>query len=162
MNDVFKQHPDLEKYYTTSDGESFYNENDAKNYAKTLKVKTVETVFNENFLEVIDTEDLTDEQIEMAKFEADQKAQEEIEAAEKIEADKKAQEEIEAAEKIEADKKAQEEIEAAEKADLIDLSKMTKAELLAYANEQKLIIVDPKATNAVLVEEIANQLNSQK
>jgi hypothetical protein len=133
MNDVFKQNPKLEKYYSTSDGEAFYNENDAKNHAKSLDEKTVETVYNDDFLEANDIEDLSDDKNEMAEFEA--------------------------AEKLAADKKAQ---EAAAKPVVIDLSKMSKAKLLAYAEEQKLTIVDPTATNAVLVEEISNQLPKNK
>ncbi len=148
-NEVFEQNPNLEKYYGTSDGEAFYNENDAKNYAKNLDDKAVEMVLNENFKEVNDLQDVSEDEKEMAEFEA----------AEKAAADKKAQEELEAAEKLEADKKGQ---ETEEKPVVIDLSKMSKAKLLAYAEEQKLTIADPTATNAVLVEEITKQLNSQK
>ena len=136
MNDVFKQNKNLEKYYSTSDGEAFYNENDAKNYAKNLDIKTVETVVNEDFLEVEDFQDVSLEQKELLEFEA--------------------------AEKLEADKKIQEDLEAAAKPVVVDLSKLSKAKLLVYAEEQKLTIVDPTATNAVLVEEITKQLNSKK
>jgi hypothetical protein len=73
MNDVFKQNPKLEKYYGTSDGEAFYNENDAKNHAKNLDVKTVETVFNELFLEVIKDEELSEEEKEALRLEAEEK-----------------------------------------------------------------------------------------
>lgn len=89
--EVFEQHPDLEKVYCTSDGTPFYQENDAKNHAKKLDVKTVETVYNENLLEVIGEEDLSDSDKEMAEFEA----------AEKVKADQEAADEKEAAEKAE-------------------------------------------------------------
>ncbi len=67
---VFKQNPKLEKYYSTSDGEAFYNDNDAKNHAKTLEVKTVETVFNPEFLEVIDEQMISEDEKALAEFEA--------------------------------------------------------------------------------------------
>lgn len=73
MNEIFKQNPNLEKYYGTSDGEAFYNENDAKNHAKNLDDKTVESVFNEKYLEVIDSEDITEEQKELQEFDAAEK-----------------------------------------------------------------------------------------
>lgn len=149
MNEVFKNNPKLEKYYGTSDGEAFYNENDAKNYAKTLEDKTVEAVYNPEFLEVEDSENLSEEEKEMNEFET----------AKKAEDDKKAKEEAEAQDKIDADKKAQ---ETAEKPVIVDLSKMSKAKLLTYATEQKLTIADPTATNAVLVQEIFNQLPKNK
>ncbi len=155
MNDVFKQNPKLEKYYGSSDGEAFYNENDAKNYAKKLEDKTVSIVLNENFIEVEGTEELSHEDNEMAAFEADQKLVEE----------KKAQEEAD--QKLEADKKLQDEAnkniaDTAKKTLEVDLATMTKQQLLMYAQEQKLTIANPKATNPCLIEEISKQLNSQK
>lgn len=48
---IFKVHPHLEKVYVTSDGQKFYQENDAKNHGKTLKDKTVEPVYNQSKLE---------------------------------------------------------------------------------------------------------------
>lgn len=71
--EIFEQHPNLEKVYCTADGTPFYQENDAKNHAKTLKDKSVETVYNENLLEVIGEEDLSDSDKEMAEFEAAEK-----------------------------------------------------------------------------------------
>ncbi|MGE4345936.1 MAG: hypothetical protein AB7D46_00835 [Flavobacteriaceae bacterium] len=44
MDKVFKDNPKLDVYFKTSDGEAFYNENDAKNYAKKLKDKKVQRV----------------------------------------------------------------------------------------------------------------------
>ncbi len=44
MDNVFEQHPKLDAYFKASDGEAFYNENDAKNYAKKLKDKKVQRV----------------------------------------------------------------------------------------------------------------------
>ena len=76
MDDVFKQNPKLEKYYSTSDGEAFYNENDAKNHAKNLEVKTVETVFNELFLDVIKDEELSEDEKEALQFAEEEKAKE--------------------------------------------------------------------------------------
>ena len=73
MNEVFKNNPKLEKYYGTSDGEAFYNENDAKNHAKNLEDKTVETVFNQDFLEAIDSKELSEEEKAIIEFEASEK-----------------------------------------------------------------------------------------
>ena len=89
--EVFEQNPHLDKVYTTTDGECFYNENDAKNHAKNLEVKTVETVYNENFLEVVGAEELTEAEKEMAEFEAAEKAKEEQEAKEAAEEQAKAE-----------------------------------------------------------------------
>lgn len=47
---IFENQPNLEKCFSTSDGEHFYNENDAKNHAKSLEDKTVEPVYNPKFL----------------------------------------------------------------------------------------------------------------
>jgi hypothetical protein len=47
---IFENHPNLEKCFSTSDGEHFYNENDAKNHAKSLEDKVVEPVYNPTFL----------------------------------------------------------------------------------------------------------------
>ena len=44
---IFKQHPNLEVFYQTSDGTAFFKEHDAKNHAKTLKSKKVTAVFSE-------------------------------------------------------------------------------------------------------------------
>ncbi|MBF2708778.1 hypothetical protein [Flavobacterium soyangense] len=76
--EIFEQNPSLEKVFVTSDGQAFYNENDANNYAKNLELKTVETVYNENLLEVIGEEDLSDSDKEMAEFEAAEKAKAEL------------------------------------------------------------------------------------
>ena len=73
MHEIFKTNPDLKKAYITSDGTPFYQETDAKNHAKTLKDKTVEPVFNEKELQVVDEEELTDADREMAEFEAAEK-----------------------------------------------------------------------------------------
>ena len=73
MHEIFKTNPDLKKAYITSDGTPFYQETDAKNHAKTLEDKTVEPVFNEKELQVVDEEELTDADREMAEFEAAEK-----------------------------------------------------------------------------------------
>ncbi|MDN3671691.1 hypothetical protein QWY99_01245 [Flavobacterium branchiarum] len=76
MHKIFESNPDLKKAFITSDGTPFYQENDAKNHAKTLKDKTVEPVYNEKELQVVDAEDLTEAEKEMAAFEADEAAKE--------------------------------------------------------------------------------------
>ena len=40
--DIFTQNPNLQEVFKTSDGEYFYNENSAKNHAKTLEDKSVQ------------------------------------------------------------------------------------------------------------------------
>ncbi|SDX11761.1 hypothetical protein [Flavobacterium degerlachei] len=76
MHKIFETNPDLKKAYITSDGTPFYQETDAKNHAKTLKDKSVEPVFNERELQVVDEEELTDADREMAEFEAAEKEKE--------------------------------------------------------------------------------------
>lgn len=73
MHEIFKSNPQLKKVYVTSDGTPFYQETDAKNHAKTLDDKTVEPLYNELELTVVDEEELTAEQLEMAEFEAQEK-----------------------------------------------------------------------------------------
>jgi hypothetical protein len=60
---IFETNPNLKEVHMTSDGESFYNDNDAKLHAKSLKDKSVELVANPSLLEVItEDEDAEDEQ----------------------------------------------------------------------------------------------------
>lgn len=73
MHKIFETNPNLKKAYITSDGTPFYQETDAKNHAKTLEDKTVKPVFNEKELQVVDEEELTDADREMAEFEAAEK-----------------------------------------------------------------------------------------
>ena len=100
-HEIFETNPNLEKVHVTSDNTPFYQENDAKNHAKSLKDKTVETVYNEKFLEVVGTEELTGEDKELAEFEAAEKEREAQEAA-----DQKEKEDAAAAEQKEAEDKA--------------------------------------------------------
>lgn len=62
-DNVFKVHPALKKYHKTSDGTAFFQETDAKNHAKNLEDKTVETIVNEAITEVV----VEDETAEAAK-----------------------------------------------------------------------------------------------
>lgn len=75
-HEIFKTNPDLEKVYVTSDNEAFYQENDAKNHAKSLKDKAVETVFNPKSLDAADAEELSDEEKEVIAFDAAEKDKE--------------------------------------------------------------------------------------
>jgi hypothetical protein len=72
-HEIFETHPNLEKVHVTSDNTPFYQENDAKNHGKTLKDKTVETVYNPKALHVEESEELTGEDLEMAEFLAAEK-----------------------------------------------------------------------------------------
>jgi hypothetical protein len=58
---IFETNPNLKEVHMTSDGETFYKDNDAKMHAKSLKDKTVELVINPSLLEVITDEDNFDE-----------------------------------------------------------------------------------------------------
>lgn len=61
-HEIFETNPNLKEVHITSDGQAFYNDNDAKMHAKTLEDKKVELVLNPKFLtdiEVIDDEDLS-------------------------------------------------------------------------------------------------------
>lgn len=61
-HEIFETNPNLKEVHITSDGQAFYNDNDAKMHAKTLEDKKVELVLNPTFLsdiEVIDEEDLS-------------------------------------------------------------------------------------------------------
>jgi hypothetical protein len=77
MHKVFEENTQLKKAFVTSDDQAFYQENDAKNHAKTLDDKTVEAVYNETELNVVDEEVLTSEEEEMAAFELAEKAKKE-------------------------------------------------------------------------------------
>ncbi|MEY4903234.1 MAG: hypothetical protein RLZZ292_1049 [Bacteroidota bacterium] len=73
-HDIFKTNPNLEKVFVTSDNEYFYQENDAKNHAKSLKDKSVETVYNAKTFEAIDDFESSEDDKELAEFEAAEKA----------------------------------------------------------------------------------------
>lgn len=45
--DIFKDSPDLQEYFETSDRQRFYKEDLAKNHARSLEDKTVTTVFRD-------------------------------------------------------------------------------------------------------------------
>lgn len=58
---IFESNPNLKEVHMTSDGQCFYNDNDAKMHAKTLEDKAVELVMNPKFIaemEVVDEEEL--------------------------------------------------------------------------------------------------------
>lgn len=44
MDELFEKHPNLERYYETSDGTKFYKEHHAQTHARTLSDRDVETV----------------------------------------------------------------------------------------------------------------------
>ena len=54
---IFKTNPNLKEVHMTSDGEAFYNDNDAKMHSKTLEDKSVELVINPSLIDVIVEED---------------------------------------------------------------------------------------------------------
>jgi hypothetical protein len=103
MHEIFETNPALKKAYITSDGTPFYQETDAKNHAKTLKDKTVEPVYNEKELQVVDEEELTDADKEMEAFEAEEAAKEakaQKEAEEVAQAEKESEAKVELAKSL--------------------------------------------------------------
>ena len=55
-HEIFKTNPNLKEVHMTSDGQAFYNDNDAKLHAKSLEDKNVELVVNPDHIVVIDEE----------------------------------------------------------------------------------------------------------
>lgn len=49
--DIFTQNPNLQEVFKTSDGQYFYNENSAKNHAKTLDDKSVQHLEKPNAIQ---------------------------------------------------------------------------------------------------------------
>ncbi|MFV8392749.1 hypothetical protein [Flavobacterium sp. LB2P6] len=123
----------MSKYFTTSDGQEFYQEHDAKNHAKTLDDKTV------NPPSIAD--EVEDIEVSEAKVETDEGSDEGSDEASKDDAPK------DDAPKDEAPKE-------------IKLSKMTKAQLIDFAVANELTI-DEAATNAVIMESIEVQLTEK-
>ncbi len=62
--EIFNTNPTLEKCFKTSDGEHFYNESDAKNYAKSLQDKHVEKLINPEFTAKGDELDMNEKKAE--------------------------------------------------------------------------------------------------
>ena len=142
----------MSKYFKTSDGQEFYQENDAKNHAKTLEDKTVTAPSDEAIAEMevvvakVETgEDSTDKGSDEGSDEGPDQGSDEG-------PDQGSDEGSDEAPKAEALK------DEAPKA--INLSKMTKAELVAFALDNELT-VDQTATNAVIVESIEVQLTEK-
>ena len=67
-NEIFEANPHLEKVFVAADGQAFYIENDAQNYAKSLDDKAVKTVLNPLLLEVNAEEEVLDDAPKMAEF----------------------------------------------------------------------------------------------
>lgn len=119
MDKIFSENPNLKEYFETTDGHKFFNENAAKNHAKTLAegsrgVKHVERPADK--VEIVETDE--EKEARLAK-EAELKAKKDAEKAEKA-AELKAKKEAEKAEakaKKEAEVKAKKEAEAKAKED---------------------------------------------
>ncbi|AOW08743.1 hypothetical protein [Flavobacterium gilvum] len=52
-HEIFETNPNLKQVHLTSDGQAFYNDNDAKMHAKTLEDKNVELVINPSLIDTI-------------------------------------------------------------------------------------------------------------
>jgi hypothetical protein len=68
-NEIFEANPHLEKVFVAADGQAFYQESDAQNYAKSLEDKAVKTVLNPLLLEVDPEEEVLDGAPKMTEFE---------------------------------------------------------------------------------------------
>lgn len=75
-HEIFEANPNLKEVHATSDGQCFYNDNDAKMHAKTLKDKSVELIVNPSTIDV-----------EIEEEELDNEVDTETEAAEKAKAE---------------------------------------------------------------------------
>lgn len=130
----------MSKYFKTSDGQEFYQEHDAKNHAKTLDNKTVTPPSID-----VEAEDIevNEAKIETGEVSTDEGSTDEGSTDEAPKDETPADE----APKDEAPKE-------------IKLSKMTKAQLVAFAVDNELTI-DETATNAVIVESIEVQLTEK-
>ncbi len=58
MNSLFKQYPNLQVYFETSDGTQFYKEETAKTHAKSLQDKEVKTVKRSSVKEEVKNEEV--------------------------------------------------------------------------------------------------------
>jgi hypothetical protein len=81
---IFENQPNLEKCFSTSDGEHFYNENDAKNHARSLDEKSVEPVYNPNFLEVVISDDSHEDDLAEQKLKESENMVKELEDTELV------------------------------------------------------------------------------
>ena len=61
-HEIFEANPNLKEVHATSDGQCFYNDNDAKMHAKTLKDKSVELIVNPSLIDVEIEEELDNDQ----------------------------------------------------------------------------------------------------
>lgn len=85
-HEIFEANPNLKEVHATSDGQCFYNDNDAKMHAKTLKDKSVELIVNPSLIDVEIEEEELDNEVD-TESEADEKAKKEQEAAEQAKAE---------------------------------------------------------------------------
>lgn len=130
----------MSKYFQTSDGQNFYQENDAKNHAKTLQDKTVTPPSIGDEVEAIE---VSEAKVETGEGSTDEGSTDEG-STDEGSTDEAPKDE---APKDEAPKE-------------IKLSKMTKAQLIDFAVANELTI-DEAATNAVIVESIEVQLTEK-
>lgn len=140
-HEIFKTNPHLKQVHMTSDGEAFYNDNDARMHAKSLKDKTVECVLNPEFVS-----DVTEEVDEEAAADMEVVTEQEETHEEETEQEETQEEETE-------QEKTQE-----EEMVVVKLHELSKKELLDFAEKNNLKIANTRATNDVLVKEIYDQL----
>lgn len=70
-HEIFEINPNLKEVHVTSDGECFYNDNDAKMHAKSLENKSIELVLNPDHINVVVEEIEEIEEIEKTKKKVD-------------------------------------------------------------------------------------------
>lgn len=137
------------KYFTTSDGQEFYTENNAQAHARTLADKKVSPPSVEEF-EVVDEEVLSTNEDASNEDASNEDAPTEDAPTEAAP--------IEAAPTEDAPTEAAPKDEA--KAVEVNLSKMTKPQLIAFAFDNELT-VDGTATNALIIAAIEAQLTEK-
>lgn len=174
-HEIFKTNPNLKEVHMTSDGQAFYNDNDAKMHAKSLEDKKVELVLNPDHIEVVAEEVEEIDQLVSAKMklisdEGNGEENEEIKAnadgtenvlTEESKESTSTSTEVQTASTEVEETSTEVEARITAEAPKTDLSRMNKTELLAFAELQGLTYVK-EWTNKVMVEEFTKQLEAKK
>jgi hypothetical protein len=154
--EIFKTNPNLKEVHMTSDGQAFYNDNDAKMHAKSLEDKKVELVLNPDHIEVVAEEVEETEETEETKATlevvTEETASTEVEET-STEVQTASTEDETASTEVESSKDAE--------APKVNLSRMDKAQLIAFAKENTLEL-DETLTNPKMVEVLTKQLEARK
>jgi hypothetical protein len=155
-HEIFKTNPNLKEVYTTSDGECFYNENDAKLHSKSLQDKKVELVLNPDYLEVVFDQENETPVVETPVVETPEVETPEVETP-VVETPVVETPEVETPE-VETPVVEAPVVEV--KKTLAELNKMNKTQLIEFAKANDLKVVEAW-TNKVMAQELFNQLDKK-